>query len=66
MDYLVKIPNKISERQRYYQNNAQPLYFRPPRSKLYLRSWFTGLFVGLAGVGYGAFSLIKGKQTEAS
>ncbi|KAH8118431.1 hypothetical protein DFH11DRAFT_1874602 [Phellopilus nigrolimitatus] len=60
MDYLVKIKNNVQEKQRYYQNDTRPLYWRPPRSRLYLNTWFTGLAVGLVGVGYGAVQLVKG------
>ncbi|THH12378.1 hypothetical protein EW145_g37 [Phellinidium pouzarii] len=60
MDYLVKRPNHVLKMQKYYQNDTRPLYWRPPRSRLYLNLWFTGLAVGLSGVTYGGYQLIKG------
>jgi len=64
MDQLVKLPNHVAERQRFYQNHPAPLYVRAPRARLYNSVWFSGLFVGLAGITYGAVHLVLGKPSE--
>ncbi|KAL5508163.1 hypothetical protein ACEPAH_5781 [Sanghuangporus vaninii] len=58
LDYLVNIQNKVPEKQRFYQNNTKPLYVRTPRGNFLMRTWFTGLAIGLAGASYGAVQLI--------
>ncbi|KAL5487960.1 hypothetical protein ACEPAI_6068 [Sanghuangporus weigelae] len=58
LGYLVNIQNKVPEKQRFYQNNTKPLYVRTPRGRFFMRSWFTGLAVGLAGASYGVVQLI--------
>ncbi|KAL5527480.1 hypothetical protein ACEPAG_6271 [Sanghuangporus baumii] len=58
LDYLVNIRNKVPEKQRFYQNNTKPLYVRTPRGTFFMRTWFTGLAVGLAGASYGVVQLI--------
>ncbi|KLO16308.1 hypothetical protein SCHPADRAFT_848183 [Schizopora paradoxa] len=59
MDQLVKLKNHVPEKQRFFQNDPRPVYFRSPRSNLYLSLWYTGLGVGLLGITYGATQLIK-------
>ncbi|KAL5530335.1 hypothetical protein ACEPAF_6592 [Sanghuangporus sanghuang] len=64
LDYLVNIRNKVPEKQRFYQNNTKPLYVRTPRGNFFMRTWFTGLAIGLAGASYGVVQLILGKSKE--
>ncbi|EJD01347.1 uncharacterized protein FOMMEDRAFT_169486 [Fomitiporia mediterranea MF3/22] len=60
MDFLVKLQNKVPQKQRQFQNDPRPIYWRSPRAKLYNNLWFTGLAVGLGGVAWGAVQMIKG------
>lgn len=59
--YLVDRPNHVLERQRLVQNSHEPIYYRLPRSKIYVRSYYATFAVGMAYTIYGAYSLVKGK-----
>lgn len=89
--FTSSVHNRVPEKQRIFQvsnalkhsvrklnfrqNDPRPLYFRSPRSNLYLSEsskvflfqcadilkalWFSGFAVGLLGVTYGAAQLVK-------
>ncbi|KAI0751058.1 hypothetical protein C8Q80DRAFT_1268350 [Daedaleopsis nitida] len=57
-------PNRIVERQKLVQNQHIPIYYRLPRSKLYVRGYY-GLFaISIASTAYGAFQLVRGKPAS--
>ncbi|KAN0126734.1 hypothetical protein V8E52_000374 [Russula decolorans] len=61
VDALTYRKNIVPERQRVYQNSHKPIYYRLPRSGLYLGLYKTGFTLGVAGIFYSAYSLVKGK-----
>jgi len=54
--------NLVLERQKAYQHSHKPIYYRPPRSGLYLGLYKSGFALGVAGIAYSAYSLVKGKN----
>lgn len=58
---LVNKPNRVPEMQRLVQASHEPIYYRMPRGKLYVRTFYVGFACGLMGTVFGAYSLIKGK-----
>ncbi|KZT29387.1 hypothetical protein NEOLEDRAFT_1128120 [Neolentinus lepideus HHB14362 ss-1] len=61
---LVNKPYHIIERQQLVQRSTAPIYYRLPRSNIYMASYYTLFTIGMLSSAYGAFSLIKGKKTE--
>ncbi|KAI0774529.1 hypothetical protein C8Q74DRAFT_1368990 [Fomes fomentarius] len=57
-------PNRIVEKQRLVQNQHVPIYYRLPRSRLYVRGYYALFTVATASTAYGAFQLIKGKPAS--
>ncbi|KAJ8589052.1 hypothetical protein M405DRAFT_862459 [Rhizopogon salebrosus TDB-379] len=64
IDAVVYRQNHVPERQRAYQASHSPVYFRPPRSKLYLGAYFTLFGVGMCGTVYGIYQLTMGKPVR--
>ncbi|KAI0068560.1 hypothetical protein BV25DRAFT_1817422 [Artomyces pyxidatus] len=62
LDALVYKKNLVPQKQREYQHSHKPVYYRPPRSRLYLGLYNTAFGLGMVGVVYSAYSLIRGKQ----
>ncbi|KAI0005128.1 hypothetical protein BJV74DRAFT_807136 [Russula compacta] len=62
LDALTYRKNLVPERQRVYQHSHKPIYYRPPRSRLYLGLYQTGFAIGVCGIVYSAYSLVKGKH----
>lgn len=62
IDVLTYRKNLVPEKQREYQNSHKPIYYRPPRSRLYLGLYKTGFTLGVVGIFYSAYSLVRGKQ----
>ncbi|KAI0254823.1 hypothetical protein BJV78DRAFT_1183144 [Lactifluus subvellereus] len=62
LDALVHKKNVVPERQRVYQQSHKPIYYRPPRSGLYMSLYKSGFAVGVVGIAYSAYSLVKGKN----
>ncbi|KAH9977665.1 hypothetical protein BGW80DRAFT_1283593 [Lactifluus volemus] len=62
LDALVYRKNFVPERQRLYQQSHKPIYYRPPRSGLYMGLYMSGFALGVGAIGYSAYSLVKGKQ----
>jgi len=60
---VVNKPNRILEKQKMVQSDHRPIWYRLPRSRVYLGVYFTLFTVGIAGSGYGLYSLVKGKPT---
>jgi len=58
---LVNKPNRVPEMQRLVQASHEPVYYRLPRGKLYVRTFYVGFAAGMLGSIYGAYALIKGK-----
>ncbi|PCH40936.1 hypothetical protein WOLCODRAFT_150959 [Wolfiporia cocos MD-104 SS10] len=58
---LVYKQNRVVETQKRVQASHEPIYYRLPRGKLYVRSYYVAFGVAMAGTVYGAFSLIRGK-----
>ncbi|KAH9948814.1 hypothetical protein B0H21DRAFT_820743 [Amylocystis lapponica] len=58
---LVNRVNHVPERQRLVQASTDPIYYRLPRSRLYVRTYYAGFAVAMAYSVYGAYSLIRGK-----
>ncbi|KAI0787122.1 hypothetical protein BC629DRAFT_1593650 [Irpex lacteus] len=61
---LYNKPNRVYEFQKLVQASHDPVYLRLPRSRLYVGTYYTLFGVGMAGVVYGAYGLIRGKKTE--
>ncbi|KAI0092140.1 hypothetical protein BDY19DRAFT_990877 [Irpex rosettiformis] len=61
---LYNKPNHVYELQKLVQASHEPTYLRLPRSRLYVGTYYTLFCVGMTGVVYGAYNLIKGKKTE--
>ncbi|KDQ64196.1 hypothetical protein JAAARDRAFT_27822 [Jaapia argillacea MUCL 33604] len=59
---LVNKPNRVLEKQHFYQSSTKPIYRRHPASRVYLGVYFTAFTVGVLGSTYGIFTLIRGKQ----
>ncbi|KAI0722712.1 hypothetical protein C8Q76DRAFT_719921 [Earliella scabrosa] len=57
-------PNRIVERQKLVQSQHVPIYYRLPRSKLYVNAYYALFSVGMASTAYGAYQLIRGKPSE--
>ncbi|KAG8930740.1 hypothetical protein FRC01_002344 [Tulasnella sp. 417] len=61
---VYNLANRIPEKQRLYQAMSKPVYMRPPRSKLYVYSYY-GLFtVVTMGTVFQSYQLIRGKPAE--
>ncbi|KAI0053693.1 hypothetical protein FA95DRAFT_1600834 [Auriscalpium vulgare] len=63
LDALVHKKNLVIERQKQYQASHKPIWLRPARSRLYIGLYNATFAVGMAGVAYSAYSLIRGKPT---
>ncbi|OJT05393.1 hypothetical protein TRAPUB_3834 [Trametes pubescens] len=63
INVLVNKPNHVVEKQRLVQASHEPIYYRLPRSKLYVRSYYALFTVGMLSTAFGAFQLIKGKPS---
>ncbi|KAI0268138.1 hypothetical protein BC834DRAFT_968358 [Gloeopeniophorella convolvens] len=61
LDALVYKKNLVPERQREYQHSHKPIYYRPPRSRLYLGLYKTAFTLGVVGITYSAYSLVKAR-----
>ncbi|KAI0677283.1 hypothetical protein C8Q78DRAFT_1002043 [Trametes maxima] len=61
---LVNKPNRVVEKQRLVQNSHAPIYYRLPRSKLYVTSYYAIFTVGILSSAVGAYQLIKGKPAS--
>ncbi|KAI0700622.1 hypothetical protein BC835DRAFT_1411966 [Cytidiella melzeri] len=57
-------PNRVYEFQKLVQTSHDPVYLRLPRSRLYVGTYYALFSVGMLGVVYGTYGLIKGKKTE--
>ncbi|KAG2042091.1 hypothetical protein BDR03DRAFT_623918 [Suillus americanus] len=64
IDTVVQRPNYVPERQRAYQASHSPIYYRPPRSRLYLGTYFTLFGLGMCGTVYGMYQLTMGKPVR--
>ncbi|RPD66903.1 hypothetical protein L226DRAFT_565678 [Lentinus tigrinus ALCF2SS1-7] len=64
LNALVNKPNHIVEKQKFVQNQHIPIYYRLPRSKLYVKTYYAIFTVGMLSTAYGAFQLIRGKPSE--
>ncbi|KAI0938153.1 hypothetical protein AcV7_003426 [Taiwanofungus camphoratus] len=54
-------PNHVPEMQKMVQRSTEPVYYRLPRSKFYVRTFYAGFALSMLGSVYGAYSLIRGK-----
>ncbi|KAH7931161.1 hypothetical protein BV22DRAFT_1052913 [Leucogyrophana mollusca] len=61
LDAVVNRPNRVLERQKAIQSSHLPIYYRLPRSRLYLGTYFTMWTLGMVGTTYGIYSLAFGK-----
>ncbi|KAH9899593.1 hypothetical protein C8Q73DRAFT_787458 [Cubamyces lactineus] len=61
LNSLVYKPNRVVEKQKFVQSQTAPIYYRLPRSKLYVGSYYAIFALGMVSSAYGAFQLIKGK-----
>ncbi|KAI9068448.1 hypothetical protein FKP32DRAFT_1672175 [Trametes sanguinea] len=61
LNSLVYKPNRVVEKQKLVQSQHSPIYYRLPRSKFYVGSYYAIFALGMASSAYGAFQLIKGK-----
>ncbi|KZT05579.1 uncharacterized protein LAESUDRAFT_681066 [Laetiporus sulphureus 93-53] len=60
---LVYKENHVTELQRHVQASHEPVYYRLPRGKLYVKSYYAVFAGTMAFTLYGAFSLIRGKPS---
>ncbi|KAJ8502339.1 hypothetical protein ONZ45_g11858 [Pleurotus djamor] len=56
---LYNKPNTIPEKQRLVQNSHKKIYYRLPRSGLYMGTYYATFAAGMVGTTYALFSLIK-------
>ncbi|EGO02216.1 hypothetical protein SERLA73DRAFT_178046 [Serpula lacrymans var. lacrymans S7.3] len=61
IDAVVNKPNRILERQQVIQHSHKPVYYRLPRSRLYLGTYYSLFTLGMFGTTYGIYSLAFGK-----
>ncbi|KAF5363591.1 hypothetical protein D9756_000302 [Leucocoprinus leucothites] len=61
---LYEKPNHVLEKQRFYQNNPNALYFRGPRQRLYIGTYSILFAGGMLATLFGVTSLVKGKSSE--
>ncbi|KIM76400.1 hypothetical protein PILCRDRAFT_826404 [Piloderma croceum F 1598] len=61
LSWLVDRPNRMLEKQRYYQNSTKPLWRRSPRASLLLTPYYALFTVTMMGSVYGAYDLVFGK-----
>ncbi|KAH7912965.1 hypothetical protein BJ138DRAFT_1124801 [Hygrophoropsis aurantiaca] len=61
LDALVNRPNNILERQKAIQSSHLPVYYRLPRSKLYVKSYMALWSIGMVGTTLGIYTLAFGK-----
>ncbi|KAH9002231.1 hypothetical protein EDB86DRAFT_2898782, partial [Lactarius hatsudake] len=59
LDALVYKKNLVPEKQRLYQHSHKPIYYRPARSGLYMGLYKAGFGLGVFGIAYSAYSLVK-------
>ncbi|RDX53830.1 hypothetical protein K466DRAFT_580190 [Polyporus arcularius HHB13444] len=64
LNALVNKPNHVVERQKLVQSQHIPIYYRLPRSKIYVRAYYAIFTVGMLSSAYGAFELIRGKPAS--
>ncbi|EJF62346.1 hypothetical protein BD309DRAFT_519344 [Dichomitus squalens] len=61
LNALVNKPNRVVEKQKLVQSSHEPIYYRLPRSKLYVNAYFALFTVGMLSSTYGIYRLIRGK-----
>ncbi|KAI0638444.1 hypothetical protein C8Q77DRAFT_1091099 [Trametes polyzona] len=61
LNSIVYKPNRVVERQKLVQASHEPIYYRLPRSKLYVRSYYALFAAGMLSSAVGAYQLIRGK-----
>ncbi|KAI0375918.1 hypothetical protein BV20DRAFT_959972 [Pilatotrama ljubarskyi] len=61
LNSLVYKPNRVVEKQKLVQSSHAPIYYRLPRSKFYVGSYYAIFTVGMISTAVGAYQLIKGK-----
>ncbi|OCH96021.1 hypothetical protein OBBRIDRAFT_830612 [Obba rivulosa] len=62
---LYTLHNHVPARQRMVQTSHEPIYYRLPRGKLYVRSYFVLFGFSMLATTYGAYGLVKGKPAAA-
>ncbi|EMD40506.1 hypothetical protein CERSUDRAFT_111103 [Gelatoporia subvermispora B] len=62
---LYRLPNHVPARQRLVQSSHEPVYYRLPRGKLYVRSYLVLFGFSMLATAYGAYDLVKGKPAAA-
>ncbi|KAI0032947.1 hypothetical protein K488DRAFT_85398 [Vararia minispora EC-137] len=60
---VVNLPNRVIERQKAIQASHKPLWYRLPRSNIYMGTYKALFALGMVGNVYCVYSLIRGKQT---
>ncbi|KAI1796130.1 hypothetical protein LXA43DRAFT_1090217 [Ganoderma leucocontextum] len=61
---IVNKPNRVVEMQKLVQNSHAPVYYRLPRSKLYVNSYYALFTVGMGLTTVGVYQLIRGKPAS--
>ncbi|EIN10975.1 hypothetical protein PUNSTDRAFT_133039 [Punctularia strigosozonata HHB-11173 SS5] len=64
LNRLVYKPNRILEKQKFFQAAEGPIYRRLPRASLYLNVTLAGFALGSVGSLYGIYKLIAGESKE--
>jgi len=64
LDSLINRPNRIREKQIYYQNSTKPLWRRSPRANLILTPYYALFTVTMMGTVYGMYDLVFGKPVS--
>ncbi|KAG9039498.1 hypothetical protein FRB95_009078 [Tulasnella sp. JGI-2019a] len=58
---VYNMANRVVEKQRLYQGMSAPVYMRPPRSKLYIYSYYALFTAMSANMVLTSWHLVKGK-----
>ncbi|KAH9943201.1 uncharacterized protein BXZ73DRAFT_97254 [Epithele typhae] len=62
---IYNMQNRVLEKQKLVQRQAHvPVYYRLPRSKLYVNSYLVLFSAGMACTTLGVYQLIRGKPSE--
>ncbi|KAI9000759.1 hypothetical protein BD414DRAFT_532590 [Trametes punicea] len=61
LNSLVYKPNRVVEKQKLVQSQHTPIYYRLPRSRLYVSTYYAIFTAGVLSSVYGAYQLVKGK-----
>ncbi|KAK7470162.1 hypothetical protein VKT23_001600 [Stygiomarasmius scandens] len=65
LDGIYNKKYNIIDLQKKYQNDHRPIYYRPPRRVLYIRTFSVGMALGAVGAVTGIYQLVAGKPSSS-